>query len=116
MAKVRYMIDYVFDDARLARGENPYVPAGVWAMSETQFEVAYLPGFEARAEEVDAWLTGLVEEGIDPVKVEGFLEHWRDRRPSQNGSFAETTAAERLVPATAIATLSSSFEASNSPA
>lgn len=89
MAKIRYVIDYVFDESQLARGKNPYVPCGVWAMSDSQFEVGYSKGFEARAEEVDAWLTELVEQGIRPERVEGFLEYWRERRPSLSGTISE---------------------------
>ncbi len=88
MAKLRYMIDYVFDEARFKRGEYPYVPCGVWAMSETQFEVGYLPGFEKRAQQVDTWLSELVENGIQPERVDGFLEFWRERRASFDGSFS----------------------------
>lgn len=95
MAKVRYMIDYLFDEARFKRGEAPYVPCGVWAMSETQFEVGYLPGFEERAQKVDGWLTELVEQGIWPERVDGFLKFWRDNRSSADGSFSDIVETER---------------------
>ena len=90
MAKVRYMIDYVFDEKRDARGENAYVPCGVWAISETQFEVGVLEDdFPERSEEMHWFINDLVEKGIKPHKVEGFMEYWRDSRSPYRGMFSE---------------------------
>ena len=87
--KVRYMIDYVFDDARHDRGLDPYVPCGVWAVGDS-FDAGYLLGFEEREDEVNWLVNGWVEQGIEPWKEAGFLEYWRDTRSSYRGAFGET--------------------------
>lgn len=50
--------------------------------------MGYLPGFEERVQKVDGWLTELDERGIQPERVDGFLEFWRERRASFDGSFS----------------------------
>ena len=87
--KLRYMVDYVFDDARFEKGLDPYVAAGVWVVTPTGFDMGYLPGFEEREDEVNWMLNDWIEKGIDPWLNEGFLEYWRESRSPYSGSFGE---------------------------
>ena len=92
--KLRYMIDYVFDDKRHERSLDPYVPAGVWVVTPTSFDFGYLPGFEEREDEVNWLLNGWIEQGIEPWCNEGFLEYWRESRSPMRGVFGEVVETE----------------------
>ena len=87
--KLRYMIDYVFDEKRDERGLDPYVPAGVWVVTPTGFDMGYLPGFDEREDEVNWMLNDWIEQGIDPWFNEGFLEYWQESRSPYRGTFGE---------------------------
>jgi hypothetical protein len=83
------MIDFVYDEARFDKGLDPYVPAGVWVVTPTGFDFAYLPGFEERDDEVNWMLNDWVEQGIKPWLNEGFLEYWQESRSLYRGTFGE---------------------------
>ena len=80
--KLRYMIDYVYNEKRFEKGLDPYVPCGLWVVTPTGFDAGYLPGFEEREDEVN-WL--------DP----GFMEYWRESRSPYRGAFGETIETEK---------------------
>ena len=87
--KLRYMIDYVYDEKRFERGEAPYVPCGVWVVTETSFDAGYLEGFEEREDEVNWLVNGWVEQDTMPWLNPGFLEYWQESRSPYRGSFGE---------------------------
>ena len=93
--KLRYMIDYVFDDKRHERGLDPYVPCGVWVVTPTSFDCGYLPGLEEREDEVNWLLNGWIEQGIEPWRNEGFLEYWYESRSPMRGAFGEIVETDR---------------------
>ena len=86
---LRYMIDYVYDDKRFEKGLDPYVPAGVWVVTPTGFDMGYLPGFEEREDEVNWMLNDWIEQDVAPWRNEGFLEYWRESRSPYRGAFGE---------------------------
>jgi len=88
--KLKHMIDFVYDEKRFAKGLDPYVPAGVWVVTPTSFDMGYLPGFEEREDEVNWLLNDWIEQGIDPWLKEGFLEYWQESRSPYRGAFGET--------------------------
>ena len=87
--KLRYMIDFVYDEKQEERGLSPYVPAGVWVVTPTGFDFGYLPGFEEREDEVNWMLNDWIEQGITPWRNEGFLEYWQESRSPYRGTFGE---------------------------
>ena len=92
--KLRYMIDYVYDEKCFAKGLDPYVPAGVWVVTPTGFDFEYLPGFEEREDEVNWLLNDWIEQGIDPWLNKGFLEYWQESRSPYSGNFGEIVETE----------------------
>ena len=91
--KVRFMIDYVFDETRHDRGLDPYVPCGVWVVGDS-FDAGYLPGFSEREEELNWLVNDWVEQGVEPWKNEGFLEYWQEARSPYRGMFGVIQAGE----------------------
>ena len=90
MAKVRYMIEYLADPKKSAAGEIEYLPCGVWAVSDSQFEIGILKEkFPERAEEIHWFINYLVERDIRPHQDPEFLEYWRDSRSAYKGMFSE---------------------------
>jgi len=85
--KLRYMIDYVYDEKRFEKGLDPYVPAGLWVVTPTGFDMGYLPGFEEREDEVNWMLNDWIEQGVTPWRNEGFLEYWQEGRSPYRGAF-----------------------------
>jgi len=88
--KLRYMIDYVYDEKRFEKGLDPYVPAGLWVVTPTGFDAGYLPGFEEREDEVNWLVNGWVEQDTKPCLNPGFMEYWRESRSPYRGAFGET--------------------------
>jgi len=93
--KLRYMIDYVFDDKRHERGLDPYVPAGLWVVTPTGFDAGYLPGFEEREDEVNWLVNGWVEQDIKPCLNPGFMEYWQESRSPYRGTFGDIIESEQ---------------------
>lgn len=85
--KLRYMIDYVYDEKRFEKGLDPYVPCGLWVVTPTGFDAGYLPGFDEREDEVNWLVNGWVEQNIKPCLNPGFLEYWQESRSPYRGMF-----------------------------
>ena len=92
--KLRYMIDYVYDEKRFEKGLDPYVPAGLWVVTPTGFDAGYLPGFEDREDEVNWMLNDWIEQNVTPWRNEEFLEYWQESRSPYRGAFGETVETE----------------------
>ena len=93
--KLKYMIDFVYDEKRFEKGLDPYVPAGVWVVTPTGFDMGYLEGFEEREDEVNWLLNDWIEQGVDPWLNEGFLEYWQESRSPYSGTFGEIVETDR---------------------
>jgi len=89
--KLKYMIDFIYDEKRFEKGLDPYVPAGVWVVTPTSFDMGYLPDFEEREDEVNWLLNDWIDQGIDPWLNDGFLEYWQESRSPYSGAFGEIT-------------------------
>ena len=91
MAAFNYMVDYVFSRERRDDGQYPYVPVGAWILSPTQFETVILDEVApARADELHWLHVNFADKNIEPWRVDGFFDYWRESRAPQRGSFGET--------------------------